>query len=468
MNFNVNYSASDWQVPVSSEHPFVTHIRKVVLKYRIQSASQFNVPIEVAQAMHTRNPPLSSLFRPNVLLYVGFYSFGTTPIIALCRPRASEGGKKQPNMSPNNVEVLLQDKFVPLTRFLSTNFPKYKTPVGDEVMYQWWKANGKKFNWTGLPTELKERIVQFCMHRSALPPLSKRSVYKNRGPHEVTAHLGKWAALLRVSHQVRAISLRLCLTGSSDLRYGKGLCIVSGSTADFKNSIRRLSKFPQLLESDNASIATDEKTSMLIRTYKYFPRIYPHLQRFATLSHGIRKVSLQLSFMDALHFFKVETAGFAQYQQPYHLDYEVFERLPYLNELRIYLPDTGDQLMDKPRQRGPLIFGDEPCPRILHCLIYERAAEVLAKYPFITLLGFMDEIEELRYNTLRKEGMNSLKFSEKELEEVYMEDGGGVELEESVWPGVGKEDVDQVDRAIVFDNFWPPQCKCEVLCRKIV
>ncbi|KAI2475097.1 hypothetical protein Ptr902_13489 [Pyrenophora tritici-repentis] len=467
MNFNFNCFASDWQVPVSYEHPFVAHIRKVVLEYRIQSASHFNITIEVAQAMHDKNPPLSSLLHPSFLPYVGFYNFGTAPIIALCRPRALPSGKKQPNMSSNSVEVLLKDKFVPLARFLGRNFPKYKTPVGAEALGQWWQANGKTFNWTGLPTELKERIVQFCMHRSELPPLSKKSMYRTRGPHEVTAHLGSWSALLRVSHQVRAISLRLCLAGSSDLKYDKGLCIFAEGGGDLKNAIRRLTKFPQLLQPNNASIATDEKTSMLINTYKYFPKIYPHLERFATFGHGIRKVCIRLSFIDTMHFFKVETAGFAQYRKPCHIDFEVFERLPHLNQLIIFLPGRNYILTDMPRQQGPPIFGDEPCPRILHRLIYERAAEVLAKYPFVTLLNFMDEIEELRYKTLRKEAMNSLRFSEKDLSELYTEDGGGIELEESVWPGVYKKNVGQVNRAFVFDSFWPPQCRCQVRCKEI-
>ena len=189
-----------------------------------------------------------------------------------------------------------RDEVVPLERFLRTTFPMYKAPVGDEAMYQWWRANGKTFNWTDLPTELKERIIQFCMHRSVLAPLPRRFIRKHRSAHEVIGHFGHWAALLGVSHQVRAISLRLCFMGSSGLTYDKGLCIVAENMVVLKQSIRNLARFSQLLEPDNASIATDDKTSMLARTYRYHPKIYPHLQRYANISHGIRKISLPVSY----------------------------------------------------------------------------------------------------------------------------------------------------------------------------
>ena len=446
----------------------MTNIREAVMKYRIRSASHFNIPIKPSQAMHAQNPSPNTSFHTEFTLCVGFYNFGGAPIFAPCRPRTLPSGKNGIDVYPNHVEVLLQDKFVPLRRFLSTTFPKYKAPVGDTVMYEWWRANGKTFAWTRLPIELKERIAQFCMHRSALPLVSKRIMHKPRGAREVMAHFGQWSALLRVSHQVRAICLRLCFMGSSDLAFGKGLCIAAESIAALKQCIRRLGKFPQLRESCNGSIPTDDKTAALARTYSRYPKIYPHLQRYATLSHGIRKLSLRLSFMEALHFFRVAVAGFAQYWRPArYLDYDIIERLPRLNELRFYLPDASQDLEDKVRQYGPLIFHSEPCPRILHRLVYERAAEVLAKYPFVTLYGFMDEVEELRYNALRKEAIDSLKFNEKELEELYMEEGGGVELEDSVDPGVEKGDVEEVERTIIHNDLWPPECKCEVPCRRV-
>ena len=468
MTLNFNYSSDHWRVPPSSEHPFMTNIREAVMKYRIRSASYFNIPIKSSQAIHAQNPSPNTSLHAEFTLYVGFYNFGSPPIFAACRPRTLPNGKNGLDLYPNHIEVLLQDSFVPLRRFLNTTFPRYKMSVGDTVMYEWWTANGKTFAWTRLPTELKERIVQFCMHRSALPLISKRNMQKPRGAREVMAHFGQWAALLRVSHQVRAICLRLCFMGSSDLAFGKGLCISFDSINALKQCMRRLGKYSQLQEPRNGSITTDDKTAALARTYSRYPKIYPHLQRYATLSHGIRKLSLRLSFIEALHFFKVTAAGFAQYWRLAHyLDYNIFERLPRLNELRVYLPDASQELEDKVRQYGPRIFHDEPCPRILHRLIYERAAEVLAEYPFVTLHDFMDEVEELRYNTLRNEAIDSLKFNEKELEELYMEEGGGVELEDSVDPGIGKGDVEEVQQPIIHNDFWPPECKCEVPCRQV-
>ncbi|RMZ72196.1 n-acetyltransferase 5 [Pyrenophora seminiperda CCB06] len=448
MDFEFSFT-NDWQVSPSLEHSFVAHIREAVRKYRIRSASHFSIPIEVSQAIHPQSPSANTL-----AVYVGFYNFGTTPIFAVCQPRTLL--KRGTDIYPKHIEVLVQGKFVPLGRFISANFQKFNAPIACEVMYQWWRANGKTFQWTLLPTELKERIIYFCMHRSerALQRLSKNG-YKNGGLHEVHRHFGQWTALRRVSHQVRAISLRLCFMG---------LHIKAENTFVLKQSIRRLDGFSQLLEPNNASIATDEKTSMLAHTYQYHPKIYPHLDQYATLGHGIRKITFHVLFLEAFHFFKVKTAGFAQYWQPYYLTYEVFERLPRLNELNIYLPDSNDSLTDKSRQCGPQIFHDKPCPRILHRLIYERAANVLAKYSFATLHGFLDEAEELRYNTLRKKAIDGLRFSEDELEELYKEEGGGIELKESVLPGVERKHTEQ---AIIYDDFWPPQCKCKAPCRSI-
>jgi hypothetical protein len=403
------------------------------------------------------------------MLWVGFYNFGDGPYIVACRPKVQRRGRKKVKVLEEEVEVYMQDKFVPLRRFLRNIFPTYHGLVGDEVMFQWWGATGQTFDWKRLPTELKDQIVQFCMHRSPPSRISSKSKGRRaRDAPEVTRQFGQWASLLSVSHQVRAISLRLCFVGSSDMAFNNGLCIVAEDFYGFKSCIRRLSKHRQMTEPNG--IPNDDKTWELAKTYKSFPKIYPHLSQYSTFCHGIRKMHLQFSFLDSLHFFKVTAGSFSQHWKSYHLDYEVFERLPYLNELVIKLPDATGRLDDDSRQPVQLFYG-EPfnCPRILHRLIYEKAAETLAHIENVKMDGFIDDEEMVRFSKLLEHAKRGLKISTKELEELYMEDTGGVELEEILESDVVEmEDMDTKAREIIRDDFWPPKCRCEMLCKKIV
>ncbi|EMD65697.1 hypothetical protein COCSADRAFT_114785 [Bipolaris sorokiniana ND90Pr] len=464
-NINVNFMSNDWQVSPSESHSFLQDVRTAVLKYRTTSATRFSVPIEVAQSQSQQLERLEKL-HCNFALWVGFYNFSNRPIFAACRfqSRKRKGGRR----FTDEIEVYTKKigRHIPLERFLEKMFPTFSDiPVGDEVMFQWWKMNGKTFNWSGLPTELHERIIYFCMHQSQPRALYRRAI---KGAPEVTSQFGEWSAMLGVSHQVRAICLRMCFVGSSDLQYGKGLCIdVKGHRA-FKDCMRRLGKCFQMLEPGH--LASTDETWLLAEMYNHYPRIYPHLSRYATLRHAIRKINLQLSFLDSMHFFKVTTGSFAQYFQRFRLDYNIFGQLPCLNEILIQLPDARGYLADGPRQQGPQMFYGEPfsCPRILHRLIYERAAEVLATYENVNMFGFMDEAEKKSFHKLRSEAREKMKFTAEELEELYKEDGGGVELEKRLIPGVQEEVVEEPEWPMIQDAFWPPKCRCEVRCRKVL
>ncbi|KAL1796444.1 hypothetical protein ACET3X_004984 [Alternaria dauci] len=464
MNANFSFSLSEWQAPISIQHPFVEQIREAVLKYRLQSASHFGISIEVSQAMHEDNPDRFVDLDKSFVLFVGFYSFGIGPVLAACRPKIKKGVK----VFREEVEVYTNGGFVSLEWFLSIEFPRRDEPVGDAVMFHWWNNNGQTFNWMRLPTELKEQIVQFCMHRSPpSSPISRRSRgRKVRGAPEVTGQFNKWTSLFSVSHQVRAICLRLCFVGSSDMAYSNGICIVAKDLYSFKSCIRRLGKHRQLIKPNG--VPNDDKTWELSDLYKSFPRIYPHLNQYATFCHGIRKMYLGFSFLDSLHFFKVTAGSFSQHWESHRPDHEVLERLPYLNELFIRLPDVKGLLEDNPRQPVRLFYG-EPfnCPRVLHRLIFERAAKALAPFD-VNMYGFIDDEEEIRFNELLVCAKEGLKITTKELEEIYRDDMGGVELEESVEPGIEKENMVMEEREIIYDDFWPPKCRCEVLCRKVV
>ncbi|KAJ6196696.1 hypothetical protein J3E72DRAFT_395536 [Bipolaris maydis] len=460
-NINFNFMSNDWQVSPGESHSFLQDVRTAVLKYRAASATRFSIPIEVAQSQSQHILRLGK-FHGSFALWVGFYNFSNRPIFATCRLQRRK--RKSGRRFTDEIEVYTKKigRYIPLEEFLEKMFPTFsQIPVGNDAMFQWWKTNGGTFNWTGLPTELKERIIYFCMHQSQPRALYRRAI---RGAPEVTSQFGKWSAMLGVSRQVRAICLRICFVGSSDLQYGKGLCIdVKGHRA-FKDCMRRLGKCFQMLEPGH--LPTTDETWTLAETYNHYPRIYPHLSRYATLRHAIRKINLQLSFLDSMHFFKVTTGSFAQYFQSFRLDYGIFGQMPCLNEIRIQLPDARGYLVDGPHQQGPQLFYGEPfnCPRILHRLIYERAADVLATYENVNMYGFMDEMEKEGFYELRSESRKKMKFTAKELEELYREDGGGIELEKSIIPGIHEEP----EWPMIQDAFWPPKCRCKLRCRKVL
>ncbi|EUC34740.1 hypothetical protein COCCADRAFT_3941 [Bipolaris zeicola 26-R-13] len=464
VNVNISFTPNDWQVSPRESHPFLQDVRTAVHKYRITSATRFSIPIEVAQSQSQHLERSEKL--ANFALWVGFYNFGDRPVFTACRLKSWY--RKGTRRVTDEVEVYMKKigRYIPLESFLEKTFPTFsEIPVGDQVMFQWWKTNGETFNWSGLPTELKERIICFCMHQSHPRALSRRPI---KGAPEVTAQFGAWTPLLGVSHQVRAICLRLCFVGSSDLQYGKGLCIdVKGHRA-FKDCMRRLGKCFQMLEPGH--LPSTDKTWQLAETYNHYPRIYPHLSRYATLRHAIRKINLQLSFLDSMHFFKVTIGSFAQYFQQFRLDYGIFGLLPCLNEIRIQLPNARGYLADGPRQQGPRLFYGDPfnCPRILHRIVYEKAAEALATYENVTVYGFMDEVEKESFCKLRDEERKKMRFTVEELEELYREDGGGVELEQSIIPGVQEEEAEELEWSIIQDAFWPPKCRCKVRCRKVL
>ena len=472
MSISINFPPCAWQDPPSVHHPFLHQIREAALKYRLQSAAHYNIPIDVCQATHASNPDRLADISEDFMLYVGFYNFGTNPVFAVCRPKIAKRRRDKGKIIKGAAQVWIRNKFVPVARFFDAEFPPIDGPVSDEIMFQWWHANGHSFNWTGLPTEVKERILMFCMHQSPPLPIQKkhrgRVRHVKQGAPEVVGQLGKWASLLTVSHQVRAISLRLCFAGSSDLEFNNGLCIVAESRFSFERSMRRLDKHRQLTGTN--SLPSDDKARALETLYKAFPKIYPHLDRFATFTHGIRKIYLELSFIHALCFFKVTAGSFAQHLRPHDLSYEVFEKLPHLNEVIFKLPDASGYLEDNLRERPVSIFYGEPfnCPRTLHRLIYERAAEVLAPYDVVKFHGFMDEDEQIRFLKFRDAAKKELKITTEELGQLYKEDYGGVELEETVVPGLEKKEMYEKVREVIMDDFWPPKCRCEKSCREVL
>lgn len=353
--------------------------------------------------------------------------------------------------------------------------------VGDaDHMAQSNELTDKKLQWVKLPTELKERIIELCMHQPHGPSVYRGALaryrrrynpdYKNGyiGPSEIVDQLGDWYQLLYVSHQVRAITLRLCLTGGSRLTRSEGLCVVASSCRTFSQRYNRLGEYYQMVEPN--SVPTDRKEEALSKCYRRFPRIYPKLARFATFRHGIQKISLGMDFLSAMNFFMVEAGGFQRFQKSRHLTYHIFERLPHLNEVVIRLPMRPRRgWKDDPMGGSVQLFHDDsPCPRILHRVIYERVAQVLAPYN-LKMRNFIDREEGSRCFNMWQEAVKAVKFSNAELEELYTDDGGGVELPEEMDRVSEQSGSDREEKRVEYsgdpqEEFFPPLCLCNEPC----
>jgi len=466
------------------EHPLLVTIRNNVTKYRMQSAAHFDLTIDVKQAFRLQDMDLTHQTRINVI----FAEFSGQDVF-ICRPVFRKHPRKDVQVFAKKVEVWESGRFVPLIKFLRTRFPCFPEAVGIREMQAWWGANGKVFNWLGLPTELKEHVISFCVH----PPPKQSDAHRrkvgrhrsrfasNHGPnfgvYEIVNKLTVWAALLGVSHQVRAITLRLCFAGSSDMTQGNGFSIEVSSTHGLGKTLRRLGRYYSMTEP--YSLPVNDESQALADCYKQYPKIFPHLRQYATFRHGIRRIYMDMNFFNYMQFFRVTVGGYERYQELDSVSYEVLDQLPHLTDIAIKLPGRPPGGWTNIRRPGPWLFHDDsPCPRTLHRIIYERALEVLTIYPRIKMHNFVDEDEETRFNELREAAMENAKWTAADYKELYEECGGGVQLEESVQPGSWAVGTDEEDMAPVVtneqttpliveetvDDFFPPKCRCLEKC----
>ena len=229
--------------PTLNDHPFLERIRAIIADYRKLSPLHFAVHVAV-QADETFQP--SSLKIENeIKVHVFFHNY-YKELEHICRPVFHEG------KFTGQVEVKTKcRKWITLDKKLAVDFPPDENQADEATLRAWWDVNGKSFNWSGLPTELKEIVLQFCVSKPhGLSDFYTGSqAYKRRnrqksGIYEVVGQLGAWKSLLQVSHQVRAIVLSLLLVRNE--LYSGGLSIISLGTRDFKDVILRLGQYLQL------------------------------------------------------------------------------------------------------------------------------------------------------------------------------------------------------------------------------
>jgi hypothetical protein len=465
------------------DHPLITFTRDGILKYRSQSLAHFALHIDIQPFQEPSynpfetiedNQPRNHELDRSTQIRVTFQNYGAT-FHRSCRPQISRGG-----IITGRVQIREKRHWVSLNKSLSTNFPAEESVVTEDTMRQWWDSNGKTFRWSGLPTELKEHVLQYTVwnphehydyHYRQLRSHGKRLKVKP-AIYEIEDSLGPWRRLLHVSRQVRALVLRLLLVHNNI--YSGGLTLVCRTQQELKDPYYRLGKFFQLIEP--GSIPRTPKEEMLARNYLLHPKQHPQLGRFATLRHGIRKLYLQFDFLESLHFFKISVGGLARYRSNKFKTCDIFDKLPNLDGIHLNLPFDEWRDATTRWQMGPnLTHPDSPCWRTLHRLIYENAAQVLAPYKNVKVDYFMDAAEEQRFWDFYQTAALALTFTEEDFEELYEECGGGIqlEIEDNVMEEWGCEVVRAThvtDYEGVFpvpieeQGVFPPLCKCDIPC----
>jgi hypothetical protein len=241
------------------EHPLMSNIRDIVTEHRLQSPAHFDLNIEVKQAFRTNETQLIRDFKLNVN-FCGYLA--TDPYV--CRSVFRKDPKTNTRVAIKGVQIFdaSRDRFIPLTTFLNTKYPVYPNSVGSSEMRAWWVGNGKSFDWLGLPTELKEQIIRNCLDDPTSPWDYKRytkrskSIFGPQGVYEIVDRLTHWAGLLGVSHQVRAITLRLFFIGNSGLKVHGGFGIQSRSCHGLFSVLDRLGRRRQMPQPKHAQNAT--------------------------------------------------------------------------------------------------------------------------------------------------------------------------------------------------------------------
>ncbi|KAF2709752.1 hypothetical protein K504DRAFT_534073 [Pleomassaria siparia CBS 279.74] len=449
------------------ESAFVELIRHGVINYRFQSLPHFALHINV----NPSEDPHSSgeILARNFMMRIRFQNY-VQKVCITCRLRYRK------NKGTKEVQAWEGESWMSLQESLGRHFPATKANITENSMRDWWASNGSTFNWSGLPTETKENILQYCLCQ----PHGYGDFYYSRqgyrrshsrapGPREVVEQFGEWAGLLQVSAEVRRLSLQILFRGT--WIWSTGLIINSYTHGQLLNSILRLSGYYQIFNTNSIPNSNDQTAVAHARQYLQFPRIYRELDNYATFMHGIRKIYLQFSFRDTLHFFKVSVGGFNRYRPAGFMTCDVFERLPHLNSICLALPT--ERMHKASYEPDPQLFHEtDPCPRTLHRCIYERAAEELAWCKEVVLQFCMDIDEHERFNELHAAAKSALKFTDEELEELWKECDGGVPVDPASDPITGtkfeatKEIPEDKMADSQIEHFFPPKCRCPKNCRQ--
>jgi hypothetical protein len=307
-------------------------VKNTVRRYRMQSPAHFTLHIDI-QLADTGHVPNCGAFKSQLNITFQHYS---KEVHWLCKQYLKKGRPTQKVMVCNT-----SVRFgVPLSKLLAEHFPVSEAWTSEDTLRDFWNTNGKSFDWARLPTELKEHVIQFCIvtapshpdHFHDDPRVRTFDAPKARYMRscELIDRLSRWKSLLRVSTQVRAITLRLCFSGS--LTFDQGLCMTSYGLQDFSDRFSNLEQFSQITEPN--CVPTNVPSHLPRAVYRDAPKLYPELRRYGTFAQQIRKIDLSFDLINFYRFFKVEKGGFGKEDHRRCLvTYDVLEKMPHLNQV---------------------------------------------------------------------------------------------------------------------------------------
>lgn len=489
LGYRISDTEDDEEYP---QHVFLHNIREEIKEYRSRSLQHFCRYIVARQDGNANH----KLIEKDLKMWVVFEEYGTE-VRKLCRPAVRRG------KITHKVQVDDGYEWKFLGTILGREFPPGEAIVTYSKMSAWWDQNGKTFNWMGLPTELKTKIIQNCIgpphwyaYLRRAPMRMRRNRFDRRpGPFEVTDQLDEWRGLLQASRQVRAIALRLCIV-YNELSPG-GLALYSPSAAHLHGAMSRLNSFPQLVK-DNG-IPLDWHSAISAINYLRYPKIHPDLDRYETAFQGIRQICLTFTFWDMMHFMKVDMVGFDRLRPDGFITCDVLDQLPHLRSISLMLPSDTHNV----RNRGGIdIFDAErPCHRWLHRLICVHFAKVSAPYHEVFMNGFIQACPEeaAAFLRLRLEARVEYEETQERFADLYDDIEGGVALDGPVRPGPRQHGSSGVRRSkarnssnaalalgsgsSIYDDddgdgmldeatrleigeVFPPICVCKVQCRR--
>ncbi|KAF3050752.1 hypothetical protein E8E11_009162 [Didymella keratinophila] len=273
-NYLNGYEAA--QIPRFDQSPPMDCLNEAVRQYGVQSPDHFELEVKARQANRPygksakTNPKDNSLTMSFDVQFCGNTIEGPITVLAQCQLHRS--GRRTRKKRWACLAVSHSGISEALETFLAATFPVIDGPLRHDTLSLWWLVNEKSFNWTALPIELKERIIQHCMHQpSTYGVYSERLARFHRrhkpdhdirrpGPFELIEQLGDWLPLLSVSHQVRAVTLRLCISGGGTLPYPEGLCIPASSYRDLRERICRLRDHYQTTTANCVPVSPAEQS----------------------------------------------------------------------------------------------------------------------------------------------------------------------------------------------------------------
>jgi hypothetical protein len=454
----------------AEQQNLIEKVRAGIVDYRFQSLPHFSLHIDVrpSECIHSTETQVAHDFKMKIM----FQNY-LKQVPVTCRSSVyREGGT-----ALHKVQVHEGSDWTSLQKSLEKHFPANSADVNVEDMRRWWYSNGKFFNWSSLPTELKEIVIQYCMCQpfnfgDYFYSLKGFKLLKsnNPGPSEIIGMLGEWGHLLGVSAEIRKLTLQLCFRGG--WLYPQGLSILVNSHSHLEKSVRRLGNYYQIFDRDSVPKPSDHMAITLAHQYKYFPKIYRELKIYGTFMHGIRKVYLEFDFWSSLHFFKVSVCDIDKYRPKDFMTCDVLERLPLLNSIYFYLPTRETPKNDLTRYGPRLFHPEKACPRSLHRLIYEQAAIELASYQGVHMKMFMDQDEEERFLCLHAAAKSTLRFTKEELDQLWEDSDGGIQLDPDINSVTVLEDCSWTKSVYEHDTrldgagniTLTPYCQCEDPC----